>query len=101
MLVSCDLLRPFVLQAFLRAVPSDGEGIVNILEHMYLLPAPPIGPTHLSSLREGLLLPQDMCCLPVQCDSFQQLRRRGHTVVTALFDASLAGDVAEGRASHV
>lgn len=89
------------MQAFLRAVPSDGKGIVNILEHMYLLPAPPIGPTHTSSLHDGLLLPHDMCCQPVHHNSFQQLRKHGDVVVTAMFDISLAGNVPEGKACHV
>jgi hypothetical protein len=66
-------------------------------EHVYVIPAPPTCHTHLSSLHEGLLLPQDMCCRTVKCDSFQRVKRDGQVVVTAVFDISLAGDVLEGR----
>lgn len=86
------------VQAFLRALPSDGQREVNISEHIYFLAAPPTGPTCHSSLHEGLLLPQDMVSSEVDHHSFQCLRRRGNTLLTALFDISLAGDAPGGVA---
>lgn len=85
-----------IMQAFLRAVPSDGVRVVNMSEHMHLLAAPPTCPAHLSSLHEGLVLPQDMCASAVHHDSFQQLRQHGSVLLTALFDISLTGDMPEG-----
>ena len=71
--------------------------MVNMLEHVHFLTVPFTCPAPLTSLHEGLLLPQDMCCRRVEQGSFLQLRRHGNSVPTALFDVSLAGDAPEGE----
>ena len=67
---------------------------MSLSEQVYLLSGS-LGPTHQSSLHEGLLISQDMCASLLSLPRGRGLEEGG-CVITAVVDASLAGDLEEG-----